>query len=177
MTSGLKGSAWSRHSLRMKLLLCVPLLAALSAWAANEAADRNAIERTIAALNEYPQRPGLFTADADGTAIVRLTAKGKRLLYRRRWPAATPSVTISHEPWGEATINLPGTPPAAVPETVDSRIESRSIRFVAPDVALAEGVCLFEENGATVHTDRLLFVMKKESDGWKIASVRRISRN
>ena len=85
----------------------------------HEAADRTAVARTVAALNEFPQRTELFTADADvdvGSVLDQLW-KGKRLVYRMQsgtTEAASPSlsdyptVTISHEPWGEATINFPG---------------------------------------------------------------------
>jgi hypothetical protein len=60
------------------------------------------------------------------------------------------TVTISHEPWREATINVP------------ARVILKSIRYVTPDVALAD---------ATRTSTPLLFVMKKESDNWAIASV------
>jgi hypothetical protein len=62
-----------------------------------------------------------------------------------------PNVTISHEPWGEATINL-----------MSPGILIATIRFITPDVALADG---------TTHTIPLLFVMKREGENWKIASV------
>jgi hypothetical protein len=61
-----------------------------------------------------------------------------------------PSVTISHEPLGEATINL--TSPGILIAT---------IRFITQDVALADG---------TAQTTPLLFVMKREGANWKIES-------
>ena len=74
------------------------------------------------------------------------------------------TVTISHEPWGEATINLPGR-------------ESRtSIAFITADVALAEGACTYEDDHSGSQTTPLLFVMKKEGDGWKIAFIRVLAR-
>jgi hypothetical protein len=68
---------------------------------------------------------------------------------------ASPTVQISREPWGEATIQLP---PAFA-----TGIAIGSIQFITSDVALADTVA---QNRA------LLFVMRKESGTWKIASVR-----
>jgi hypothetical protein len=61
-----------------------------------------------------------------------------------------PKVTISHEPWGEATINL-----------MSPGILIATIRFITQNVALADG---------TAQTTPLLFVMKREGENWKIAS-------
>lgn len=77
-----------------------------------------------------------------------------------------PTLVISHEPWGEATINFPGV------EIVNPRIESRTVRFITPDVALADGVCTYRDFNGHAETTPLLFVMKKEGERWKIASIR-----
>jgi hypothetical protein len=79
---------------------------------------------------------------------------------------------ISHEPWGEATIDFPGRWPHATMEVVNPRIVSRTIRFITPDVALAEGACVYREDGGGTRFTPLLFVMKREGGGWKIASLR-----
>ena len=63
-----------------------------------------------------------------------------------------PSVDISHEPWGEATITLPPSHPVIV---------IHGIRFVTPDVALIEAT-----NGSLP----VLIVMKKEGEGWRLIS-------
>jgi hypothetical protein len=128
----------------MKARLWVILFFAGCAWA-DEAADRAAIVRVIAALNAVPRRGDLFTPDVDGRAALE-----------------RPTVVISHEPWGEATINLPGT-------GVGRAIASRQIRFVTPDVAVVDGE--FVADGTA-----LFFVMKRDAGEWRIASVRLVAR-
>jgi hypothetical protein len=155
----------------MKALLCVPLLVAPYAIA-DEAAERVAISRAIAALNGRSQHSALFT-DARAYSEFERIRTAHPLAFRIIGPAAypesmarmdDPTVTISHEPWGEATINLPGR-------------ESRpSIAFITPDVALAEGTCTYEDDHATKQTTPLLIVMKKEGEDWKIASIRVLAR-
>ena len=95
-----------RHCPGMKALLCLLLPLCVCGWA-DEVAERTAIAHVIAALNEFPQHTtDSFTADADGTEIVEQLWKGKRLASRMRSsPSHHPTVVISHEPWGEATIN------------------------------------------------------------------------
>jgi hypothetical protein len=163
----------------MKALLWLPLLAGACAWA-DEAADRAAISRVIGALNETPQRAELFTADADGRSVPD-QLRGKRLLYRVRWPAGNPmpsspsdhpTVTISHEVWGEAAINFPGVDSITFEEMVNPRIVSGAMRFITPDVALANGACRYNGDSAATQSTPLLFVMKREGGDWKIASLR-----
>jgi hypothetical protein len=146
---------------------------------ADEPADRAAIDRVIAQLNQYPPPTALFTADSDAPAALRQLWKARHPVYRvRPWgwdPASTtdhPTVTISHEPWGEATINLPGARPLPPMEMVNPRIVGRSVRFLTPEVALAEGVCVYDIEGGGQQRTPLLFVLKKEGNDWKIASLR-----
>ena len=143
-----------RHSVWVKTTLCLPLFLATCVLA-DETADRAAIERTIAGLNELPRRAALFTADANGLSELE------------RLPKAAPdppTVTISHEPWGEATLHLPGV---GIP-----RIVGGGIRFITPDVALAEATWIYSNGTATAQTAPLLLVMKKEGENWKIAALR-----
>ena len=159
-----KRRLWRRSNLLLVLLF------ARGVWA-DEASDRAAIGSVIAALNEFPQHPELFTADSDAPVVLRQLGKGKRPTYRPRageQGSPSPSVTISHEPWGEATIHLSG--PAR--EVVNPRIVSHNIRFITPDVALIDGACSYQEDGAPPQTTPLLFVAKKEAGRWKIASLR-----
>jgi hypothetical protein len=133
-------------------LFWVPLLLGVSLWG-DEAADRAQIASVIAALNQTPlnQAPELarlFTADSDGASAL---AEISRL---------TPVVTISHEPWGEATWGFAGA---------RLRITNLAIRFITPEVALADGTASRPDGKDSTS---LLFVMKKEGDGWKIASIR-----
>jgi hypothetical protein len=155
----------------MKALLCLPLLFAACACA-DETADRALIEQTIAALNRLPQRSDIFTADADGIAALEQIRKGKRMVYRmssQPGVADKPTVTISHEPWGEATINFPGMAMPPV-ELLSPRIVSRGVRFVTPEVALVDGTCEYREENAPAAP--LFFVLRKEGADWKIAAVR-----
>jgi hypothetical protein len=158
----------------MKVLLCMPLLLfAVRAWA-DESTDRVAIGRIIAALNETPPQPDLFTADSDSSSQLERLWKGKRLSFRPRTLPTAPepsspgdrtSVTISHEPWGEATIKVPPM------ELINPRIVSRVIRFITNDVALVEGGCIYEVADGT-RTTPLLLIMKREGDIWRIAALR-----
>jgi len=75
-----------RRFSRVTLLLLPLLLFAVCAWA-DEVADRSAINRTITGLDR-------FTADSDAPSVI------DRLRKLKEW-----TVTISHEPLGEATIN------------------------------------------------------------------------
>ncbi len=103
-----------RHFASMKALLCAPLLFAPYAFA-DEAAERIAIGRAIATLNEPSQHSALFTEDGRAYSEFERLRTANPLAFRIIGPAADPvsmartnhpTVTISHEPWGEATINL-----------------------------------------------------------------------
>jgi hypothetical protein len=157
----------------MKAILCLPLFFAFYA-VADEAADRVAIDHTITALNESPQ-PGraLFTEDtfSELYSLPDVKPVNLRPLAPSGDQAGHPTVTISHEVWGEATINLPGIPVIPPVEFLNPRIGCDSIRFITPDVALADGNWTYK-NGPETQTKPLLFVMKKEGDDWKIASLR-----
>jgi len=176
----------------VKAILCFPLLFASYA-AADEAADRVAIDRTITALKEVSQRGSLFTRDADASAELGRLPSVKLLSFPILAPVGdaaslprtgTPTVTISKEPWGEVTINFPwmvALPPgmrdlpsmASVPlaEIPDSKIATGAIRFITPDVALADAEWTYKD-GVTTESVPLLFVMKREDGDWKIASLR-----
>jgi hypothetical protein len=81
-------------------------------------------------------------------------------------------VTISHEVWGEAAINFPGVGSITFEEMVNPRIVSGAMRFITPDVALADGACRYNGDSAATQSTPLLFVMKREGGDWKIASLR-----
>jgi hypothetical protein len=157
--------------------LCVPLLFTCYSWA-DEAADRVAIDHTINALNEVPQHAALFTPDADASSELAWLPKVRpfRILgpvadAKPLPPTDSPTVTISKEPWGEVTINFPGAislPPANI---LAPRIASGNIRFITLDVALDDGAWIYDD-GAVMRSVPLLFVMKREGDNWKIASLR-----
>jgi len=166
-----------RHNASVKAILCVPLFFAAYAYA-DQASDRVAIDRTIAAMNNLPQRGALFTQDADASSELARLPKIRPVAILG--PAADadplprthqPTVTISKEPWGEATVNFPGTVSLPPLNILNPRIVSGAIRFITPDVALAEGAWIYDD-GVVMRSVPLLFVMKREADAWKIASLR-----
>jgi len=163
----------------VKTSLCLPLLIG-AAWA-DEAADRTAIATTVAALNEFPQRAELFTTDTDAHSALDQLLKGKRPVYRMQSGATDaasssssdhPTLIISYEPWGEATIGFPGIDGMPRVKMVNPRIVASNIRFVSVDVALADGVLLYEDSSGDAQATPILFVMKKQGADWKIASIR-----
>ena len=166
-----------RHYAGVKAILCLPLFFAAYA-SADEAADLVAIGRAISKLNELPRPTGLFTEDANASSELEGLPKVNPLAFRMAAFRNRPTVTISHEPWGEATINFPWTDylikalRARTLEILNPRIGSRTIRFLTPDVALVDGAWTYKDDGATTRTTPLLFVMKKERGSWKIASIR-----
>jgi len=159
--------------------LVLPVLFCAIAWA-DEAADRAAISHTVVALNVYPPRAELFTADADAAPVLDQLWSGKRIEYRLAPETAAveslesdlPTVVVSHRPWGEATISYPGRGIMTAMEMLNPRIAASAVRFVTADVALADGACTYRQYSAGTQTTPLLFVMKREGEAWKIASVR-----
>jgi len=172
-----------RHIRNMKAFVCLATLLAVGAWA-DEPADRAAIARTIAALNEEPPREGIFTADAGGNHEIQQLFKGKTLVLgplslsgrQAPLPVGKPTVIIAHEPWGEATINMP---PGMVSVRIqDPHIATTGIRFITEDVAVADAVFVYQgaDKQAAAQTTPLVFVMKREGEAWKIAALRVVAK-
>lgn len=136
----------------MKSILLAVLFAG-GVWAADEVADRAAIEKTIGALSVAPIREDLFTADFDGRAEMARLKETPRMVETD----AKPTVVISKEPWGEATIVMQGMTVRAMPVIV-----VKKIRFLAAEVAMVDGM-----GRAPV-----LLVLKKYGTDWKVASLR-----
>jgi hypothetical protein len=157
--------AFSRYMRNMKTALLVPFLLVAPAWA-DETADRASIARTIAALNDPGQRAGVFAKGANPvTELFRLLTFDSRptVVISHELPRFT--VVISHEPWGEATIEpAPSGFAPAVPQ-----IESGPIQFLNPDVALVEGTARPADR---ILSTPVLFVMLREGPDWKIGSLR-----
>lgn len=143
----------------MKAPLCLLLVAGFS-WAADEPADRAAIGHVIEALNSPIQSTQVFTAGATRDPLPDP-------------PSAAPRVVISHEVWGEARIEFPSLD--AGPR-FSPRFKVGAIRFLAPDVALADGSRTYVDPSGSTQSTPLLFVMKKEGDSWKIAAMRVLAR-
>jgi hypothetical protein len=159
------------------VILCLPLILGSCALAADEAADRAAIGRTIAALNQVPQPAGLFTDDAVSD-LGRLPGVNEaQFQFERDVTVAAGGLTvvISHEPWGEAQIYPPGAFPQSL-VIVNPRFASGAVRFITPDVAMVEG-SYTRRDGDVVQTAPLLLLMKRDGEVWKIASVRLLASN
>jgi hypothetical protein len=132
----------------MKTIMLALVLAG-GIWAADEISDRAAIGKTIAELSFWPAPTGLFTTGFEDRAE----------LARFRGHAAVGELVISKEPWGEATWVPAGT---SIPFT---RIKTTKIRFLTPEVAMAD----------VVGNGRAVLVLRKEGAVWKIASLRMLA--
>lgn len=86
-----------RHDAAMRAFLLLSFLFATCA-VADEKADRAAIARTIAALNEVPQPRPLFTADADSSLVVDVSGKPMRFRLLQPFGSAV-SEPVSHPTW------------------------------------------------------------------------------
>ena len=155
----------------MKPILCLFLLFSPSALA-DEAADRASIERVIAALrvdatsSDWESR--IAAVAESPKAVAELKRVGAVQFTFAIQSTGKPTVTISHEPWGEATFNLPMT---VTPDLL-AQIVVVEIRFVTADVALVEGG--WEHDDAHLRRP-VLFVMKRVGNDWKIASARELA--
>jgi len=163
-----KGLRTVRHSPSVNAILCLWLLSATYVMA-EEPADRTAIERTIAGLNELPRRATLFTDEANASAELARLPKVPRRLKPHGDPPK-PTVTISHEPWGEATIDFPAMANPTM-DIVNPRIAGGPVTFITPESALVDGTWTYND-GSMLQTIPMFFVMKKEGADWKIASLR-----
>ena len=153
---------------------CPFLLVASCVWA-DDIADRVSIDRVIAALNEVPVSPQLFTTDASSELgrLPKVSARNLRPQGAVPQRAGGPTVVISHEPWGEATIDFRGRSAAAPQmEVLNPRITNSAARFVTPDVAVVDGTWLYRGSTGARQTIPLFFVMKRDGSSWKIAALR-----
>jgi len=121
----------------MKSVILLSFLAVGAVWA-DESSDRAAIEKVIATLNNR-------------NAAIEHTADFDNSFELARLRELRPVLTISHQPWGEASFR---TWPITVVR----------IRFITLDVATADAVA--------EQTLPVLFVLQKSEDRWKIASIR-----
>ncbi len=149
----------------MKSIIIASVLFASAVWAADEVADRAAIESMITAFSLMPGRDALYTSDFNrgelvrfGKAPVAATEDGAIPITIEGVPG---TVVISKEPMGEAEWFPPGVQGRLNLVTV------KRIRFVTVDVAIVDVV----RNGPG------LIVMKRVGTDWKIASVRRLAED
>jgi hypothetical protein len=155
--------------MRKTIIAIVPLLLAATAWA-DEAADRAAITRTVALVNEPSQRAMAFAKASsvinEMMRLARAFPMTMRLSSVQMPPLDEhPTVIISHEPWGEATI---GMPPLVMPAIVP-QVDCMAIQFVSADVAIADGTARMADR---IETAPVVFVMLRENGEWKIGSLR-----
>jgi uncharacterized protein (TIGR02246 family) len=139
----------SALSLGLLLSLAAPIPQAGSAAAADEAAVRKVVSDYVAARERSDKAAiaDLFTADAD-----QLTSSGE---WRRGRDAIVAGTLASSKQTG-------GTRTIAV----------ESVRFPAPDTALADG--RYEIRGGAAGDRRMWtsFVITRGKDRWRIAAIR-----
>lgn len=140
-----------RHFSGVRLILCFSLFCAVGLWA-DEAQERAAIDKVIAALNDPVRRAGLLAGDVDsGVDFDRLVD-----LHRKNSPS--PGVVIGmNEPWVELTA---------------PRVVSGRIRFITADIAIVDGASTIREAVTLAPRVPLLFLMKKAGAEWRIVTVR-----
>lgn len=134
----------------MKPALCFVLFAAF-AWA-DETADRAAIAKLMAGLNALPgwqdeqSLSRFFTLDAQGRRELGRLANTDRLMLE-----------ASQRPWSEVS---------------SPRFVSRSVRFIAPGVALVDAANT--QYGSLILARRIpvLLILRKEGTGWRIVTLR-----
>ena len=141
----------------MKIVLCLAILVTPALWA-DEAADRMMIGATISALNTSPSRPDLFTADFHNAAALQ-SLRHEPLAEGQMIRSQAGTLVISREPMGEATWYPVSAKTAAFP----FRFVTRSVTFVTAETAVVV---------AAYGNVPVLFVMKRESSNWLIASFR-----
>jgi len=139
----------------MKSIVLASVLFAGAVWAADEVADRAAIENTIGMFSIMPARASWFTPDFDQDELKRFgntpAPDGGGIPIAVQGVPGT--VVISKQPMGEANWFPAGTHGA---------VTIKKIRLLTPDVAMVDAT----EKGP------LLIVMKKVGTEWKIASLR-----
>lgn len=137
----------------MRVVVCLAALFA-TVVKADEVTDRAAIQAVIEAVNNPSQRPRLFAKDVDSTVnFDRLIDLHLTSPARAGIPVGTPEPTrILTEP----------------------HIVSGAIRFMTPDVAIADGASVVHGAVTFADTVPLLFVLKKERGEWRIHMVRRL---
>ncbi len=127
------------------------LLAASWAWAANEAADRAAVDKLIWALQASKTSPGervsLLSSDID------------RAEFEREFAALNIGMIDATGVWKEVTR------PALVVS---------GIRFVTPEVALIDGANV-QAGSIMIRRVPFALIAKREQGAWKIAALRTLA--
>ena len=133
------------------LVAIAPLLAASQAkpTSANEAAVRDVVKKYMEARDARDPRliEALFTPDAD-----QQTTSGE---WRK----------------GRAQI-VPGTLAASKQNEGTRTITVDSVRFITPDVAIADGPYVITQPGGAVRRMWATIVVVRGTDGWRISAIR-----
>jgi hypothetical protein len=147
---------WHYYDGLMKSIIIASVLFGGAVWAADEVADRAAIENTIRVFSLMPSRAVLYTSDFDHEELVRFGKTPDSGAIPVTVEGAPGTVVISKEPMGEAQW---------FPAGVHGSITVKKIRFVTADVAMVDAV----DKG------QVLIVLKRVGTDWKIASLRRLA--
>jgi|SRR5689334_9915178 len=124
------------------------LLAVSWAWAADEAADRAAVDKLISALQaskaQATERAAMLSSDID------------RAEFEREFAALNNGMIEATGVWKEVT---------------QLALVVSGIRFVTPDVALVDGANV---QAGSIMLRRVPFVLiaRREQGGWKISALR-----
>jgi uncharacterized protein (TIGR02246 family) len=140
----------------MKIRICFVLLSSLCAISlpaqspTDESAIRSLVKNYLGARenNDPKAVRALFTADADQLVSSGEWRKGREAIVKG-------TLASSRNTGGTRTITV------------------KNIRFVTPDVAIADGA--YELSGLKGGTTRDMwstFIMKHEREGWRIAAIR-----
>ncbi len=135
----------------------LPLVVLTISAQADATADRRAIANAITVLNQPQHLTGVIFP------LIDRLLKGRKTILGTT--AGTPTVTISHEPWGEAELNFP-----QVPEIINPRIVGGEARFITPFLAHVYGTFTYLEAGKPTEVIPLLFVLRRESETWRIVA-------
>jgi hypothetical protein len=144
----------------MKSIILASVLFAGGVFAADEVADRAAIEKTILAFSVTPLSADLYTSDFDreelmGFGKAASTDSGAIPITVGGKPG---ELVISKEPMGEATW---------FPAGMHWNLTVRKVRFLTPEVAMAD--VMAKAPG--------LILLKKAGADWKIVSLRVLADN
>jgi uncharacterized protein (TIGR02246 family) len=131
----------------MKILLAAILLAIPALAQTDDAAIRDVVKKYVDAREQKDPKAveALFTADADQLVSTGEWRKGRPEVVRG-------TMASSQSNGGKRTITL------------------ETIRFVAPNVALADG--RYEISGSETRKMWSTFLMTRDSSGWHIAAIR-----
>jgi hypothetical protein len=153
----------------MKLIRRAVSVAALAAGClvAQEASDRQAVQRSVEALNLRNWRSATITSDPAALATFQRLLRGKNLTYRIRPGAGQPVVVAGrHGMFG----NTPAKVTAPMVELQNPRVVPGAVRFVSEDEATVDA-SLVEWSGTVRRSTPLLFTMKRDAGVWKIAGL------